>query len=588
MIKKAGKSGESRESEKFGSSAIHNQDVLMYVSMYVSLAGILLFLLAITLGVASQFSSQHITDDAYMWVRYADNVVEHRGIAWNKGVHTYGLTSLLYLAITVIIRLFTEKAPLICNLSSTISGIIFLGLMMFFVTKFFSKNTRLLIMSFLLFAFTINYAESFIHMVSGMDTMFAMAFLMLYLILASWFEKKQTTNTLLTTGVVGGIAYYVRPDLMIFTVGMPGISIVLNYLRKDKKSRKKLRSYLLLLATTIVTFSIELVIASLYFGTPFPLPFYAKVVGLYGPTIIAAYKGIGPTQLLLFLKHYWFVIALPILWVLVDTKKWWQTSSDTFKSSMVAAAVFMTYYSTSVLQIMFHRQRFYYPLVSVLFFLAAFSIRGLIAWSARDKTRKEREKIKKVILWISILLTITALFFVYKMGVIFRNNLEAGLVGDFDIWKEYETNPLPREVWFALDNFSRLPDDLIIGSTEVGMLGAMNPEKKIIDLAGLQETDIAMKRISVLDTIKKYKIDLVYLPHHHYKENLKIILSDKEFLETYTIIPQEKLGPVLLAIAVRKDSKYYGDIMNIVNKESPWILVTSDSNEYLVSQALEE
>ncbi|HUM28423.1 MAG TPA: hypothetical protein PKN81_19430, partial [Anaerolineales bacterium] len=48
-------------------------------------------------------------DDAYMFIRYADNFIHGYGFAWNPdGVQTYGATSILYLGLVIIARIIFQ------------------------------------------------------------------------------------------------------------------------------------------------------------------------------------------------------------------------------------------------------------------------------------------------------------------------------------------------------------------------------------------------------------------------------------------------------------------------------------------------
>jgi len=63
--------------------------------------GLLILLAGVYLGVATwELSVVWLWDDAYMFSRYAHNILNNGAIAWNPdGVPTYGATSLLYLAV---------------------------------------------------------------------------------------------------------------------------------------------------------------------------------------------------------------------------------------------------------------------------------------------------------------------------------------------------------------------------------------------------------------------------------------------------------------------------------------------------------
>ncbi|WP_437649350.1 hypothetical protein [Sorangium sp. So ce362] len=91
----------------------------------------------------------------------------------------------------------------------------------------------------------------------------------------------------------------------------------------------------------------------------------------------------------------------------------------------------------------------------------------------------------------------------------------ANRLGHFNLVKHGSTSG-PQKYWFAIDRVSTLPDDLVMATTEVGMLGAMNLEKTIVDLAGLNDRRFALEPFSADRLFEAYKPDLIYMPHPHY------------------------------------------------------------------------
>ena len=92
----------------------------------------------IALGILSKFSVLHVWDDAYIFVRYADNVLTYAGASWDPGGEvTYGLTSPLFLSIVLPIRILTPNNPAFTALlSSLLSGILFLGLLIALIGRY--------------------------------------------------------------------------------------------------------------------------------------------------------------------------------------------------------------------------------------------------------------------------------------------------------------------------------------------------------------------------------------------------------------------------------------------------------------------
>ena len=62
-------------------------------------------LVQIFLVVLARLDQNRLDDDAYMFVRYARNILNHGAVSWNPGeAPTYGLTSLGYLGLVLLLQ----------------------------------------------------------------------------------------------------------------------------------------------------------------------------------------------------------------------------------------------------------------------------------------------------------------------------------------------------------------------------------------------------------------------------------------------------------------------------------------------------
>jgi hypothetical protein len=121
----------------------------------------------------------------------------------------------------------------------------------------------------------------------------------------------------------------------------------------------------------------------------------------------------------------------------------------------------------------------------------------------------------------------------------------------------------PRTYWFAIDRMSKLPDDLVMATTEVGYLSAMNPYKKVIDMAGLNEAAFALEPFDAERLLKDMTPDLVYMPHEDYTKMVANIQSSPSF-EGYEYWDKRQLQTNKFGMAIRKDSPYYQQMRDIV------------------------
>jgi hypothetical protein len=117
-----------------------------------------------------------------------------------------------------------------------------------------------------------------------------------------------------------------------------------------------------------------------------------------------------------------------------------------------------------------------------------------------------------------------------------------------------------------LDRFARLPDDLVIATTEVGLPGVLAPRKTVVDLAGLNEREFATRPFSAERLFARYRPDLVYMPHRNYAEMARAIEKRLES-EGYDLYTARQLGMDDFGLAIRRDSRHYEAMREIVGME---------------------
>ncbi len=296
----------------------------------------------IGLGILSQFSAQFVLDDAYMFVRYADNLLSEGRLSWNPGGEaTYGLTSCLYLGVVLAVRFLVSGNPaLAAGLSSLVSGLVFVLLLAVLLRRY--TDTRpaggslLALMGLFSLAVSIPYLAS--HFVSGMDTAFAFVFLTLYIILCRRYERHSSLARVLGLEIWGGLAFFARPDLMLFTFFVP-VSMVL--FGADRKAK---RDGLWILGLTVGVTGVQVGFASYYFGSALPLPFYAKGMRLYGDYLIEQYRLVPFTEWLYYLASYWYLALIVGADLVLNFRRWRSGVSAVEKGLLIATCLFIFYY----------------------------------------------------------------------------------------------------------------------------------------------------------------------------------------------------------------------------------------------------
>src|SRR5262249_16046482 len=129
------------------------------------------------------------------------------------------------------------------------------------------------------------------HCVSGMDTTFALLGLTIYIGTAVATERQPSRRRLVALGLQGGLLWWVRPDLMLYTLCVPAALFAMT---RDAEVRRRALQVPGPPAATVATL---VAVSWIYFQSPLPLPFYVKIGHLYEPPVYAAHRGYPAFQL---------------------------------------------------------------------------------------------------------------------------------------------------------------------------------------------------------------------------------------------------------------------------------------------------
>jgi hypothetical protein len=296
--------------------------------------------------------------------------------------------------------------------------------------------------------------------------------------------------------------------------------------------------------------------------SPLPLPFYAKSLGIYGDFIRQQYRSVPMDQFLGFIRSFMLLFVIIVLRVIIDLKNRRFDTSALNKGLLAATCLFFCFYLFFVLQVGYYEQRFYYPTFPAIAFVAASDGNWLIRRfrsMVPSFIRKYREPIQFCFFLTVCCLAICLTESCFRQSAYWIGQNKGSLFR-FNVREEYATG-WSSTYWVCLDRFSTLPDDLTLATTEVGRPAALNPRKRVIDLAGLNETDFAHQRFSADVFFGKYQPDLIYIPHPHYKEMIEQIIRHPYFVSHYDYFH----GPALfMGIALRRDGKYYQDMRRML------------------------
>ncbi|MEM7530783.1 MAG: hypothetical protein AAF639_01290 [Chloroflexota bacterium] len=539
--------------------AIHNQtrtfNTLLFFSFFAIVIGIFCSIFVQEIGAPDV-----VWDDAYMFVRYAHNFLHEGQISWNpQGPATFGLTSMLYWAVMVVpIHTLTESTRVTAIMASFLSGCLFLLLTIWMIMRHTAAGPMGKRLMVLLMLVLITYPREAIseHFLTGMDTMFALAGVTAYILLAKWHEQSPSLASVCLVGIAGAMLASIRPELLLYAVMVPSICFLF---AQDARSRWTA------IGVGTVTIAVLLLMvgaAARYLNSPLPLPFYAKGLKLYGDAFYAVYAFDSFVYAKEFVVYYNGLLALILLGVLYHPKRWWQGLTPADRGILGAAILFSLYFLLLVTPIMGMFSRFYYPLLPVILFLAVRTY-SIFADKLAGLKNDIHSYLSHQATLPALLLVLIIIFTPYLYQVRYLVKMPRY---PLDVYAFYLSDSRVRHLWFELNQFSRLPDEVTMATTEIGLVGVMNPDKVVIDLAGLNEREIAHNGFSAQWLLQTHQPDLIYLPFPHYQTMIGELLNNPQFQAEYTYFSAQQLHRAM-GIALSIDSPYYAEMLDIVQSQ---------------------
>ncbi len=514
----------------------------------VGTTGLFLFL-----NLSLRITGVVVWDDAYFFVRYADNLLENGSWSWNPGASsTYGLTSLAYGVQVCTLRIFDVAPALTLWLGSFVWGgisLLLIGKLMFTCTG--SKGEIQHFIGFLAIvtlAFQIPQLAQ--HFTSGMDTMMGVAWISGYLLLFKYWESSLSLGKVFVLGLLGGLTWLVRPELTLFTVGLPlGVA-----LWSETKLVKLKGLSILLFTGSVLTSCIFL--TKNYFGKIFPLAFWVKSAGSYGPEITLKYRLEGLEHLGIFAACNWIPFGVIIGTIVAGKKYWWQNLSPGDRMLFVGVFLFLIYESIFVLQIMGYNQRFYFPVWPVLMYLVGRFLTILLEKHSRRLSIgtfriQWRDTMGPIVL---VALAISLSTWLQRPRNLRR---DWGKFANEDVY-----TGIGKHNWPLLPSWAIFPNNFKLGGTELGIPGVMHPEKIVVDFTGLHDPKM-LGKFSVEHLLEQAP-DLIYMPHPDYVGMHQVLNRSTEFQNAYHVYEPEVLQSYL-GIALRRKSQYYYKMKGIVD-----------------------
>jgi hypothetical protein len=531
------------------------QLTLARLTRAVAIATVAVCAALVAAKVVVRFDLSALWDDAYITTRYATNVLRTGRIAWNPGGEAvYGLTGPLILVLALPLEIVTRhNQALAATLTSAIAGVAAVTLMVLVLRRTVDASSGAKWGGGVLVAVCIALSATPDHFTSGMDTTFVIAYAALILLVFHRMEQSCSQRSAIVAGVVGGLAFWVRPDLLAYV--LPVATLAVGAARRELR-----RAGLVALGICAAVLALIVLVNILYFHSPLPLPFYAKGTRLYGSSIWRAYQGVASTELVAFLTYYWPLLAIALAYGISSLRS--RVRAAPLELGVLCGVlVCLYYYWRLALPVMYFSARFYQPTLPFLCWLSWRAI-GRLERALGPAAEKSHLALLGCAGMLAAWTSLVPMLLTTLRDI--SGALIAKRVGHFDI-HFHSRQAGPQSYWFRFDRFAALPDDLVIATTEVGMLGALAPDKVVLDLAGLNERSLAHGAFEAAWLFDRHP-DVIYMPHPHYVEMIKAIHSSPAF-DRYDFFDKSEIGAKEFGLAIWKDSPYYPAMRAIVDKK---------------------
>ena len=255
-------------------------------------------------------------DDAFITFRYADNVSQCSGLRWNRGdlMPTEGMTAMSWVFILAafhsIFKIdFVILSKVIGTLAVLFSAwVITRHIYNHILTTMTSKHA--LGVSFLAAGTFLMNGELAYHSISGMETALALCLVSLFCTLLASLYNTPTKRQAMVTALAAVVCGLTRPEM--------NAAIFLSMLTNIAVAHNRRLNVCYCLAPYLISGFVYFTWRWLYFGLPFPLPFYIKQFA-----VNSFLPGFGPT--LSFFRSHWPLWPAMIIAVagLKRLKNWW-------------------------------------------------------------------------------------------------------------------------------------------------------------------------------------------------------------------------------------------------------------------------
>lgn len=464
-----------------------------------------------------------IVDDAYIFFRYAENIVNGHGFVWNIGEQPIeGYTSFLYL----VVLIFAKFLSLDLELFSIIFGIITSTLTLYFsflIYQHLHSNKNGAILENIITVILIALSPAFLYWsVAGMETSFYSMLLLLTIYSFLKFpdlsreiskgkvlkeDRNYLTGLTLFKGVLFGLLCVTRLEAVLFFL------LALYYLMKQENSFIKIRinkSVVLFTLGFTIIFAAYFIWRWSYFGYFLPNTFYAKTGG--GLQQITG----GFLYVLKSLRLFYGLGWIPLVFVMFFFKK----NMFTGKAGFVLSFALISLATTILIGgDHFNYGRFVLPVFPLLFVVFLPALNRMLSVQIKYLNIKPFYRVAAILIFLIITLIVKP---VYKQVISgFQNLLESKkeILAVYDESTEEEIIDW-QHGWVIMGKaLKQIADkDDYIAAVPIGAIGYYS-KVNIIDMVGIVDPVIAHEKFSS-NLVKKWTPG-------HTKGNGKYILSRK-------------------------------------------------------------
>lgn len=478
-------------------------------------------------------------DDAYMYHRYGAHLLSGVGVAWNPdGPPTYGLTSQLWLLVLLPLFTLPLSAATALQLASWLTG----GLAIAVMARALVREAQSAVLSDPAVAISAVGLPLLLHpafaaqLTTGMDTMLSLLLNAAIMLVAIRYARTPSLGLAIVSGFVSLAAILARPENGICALGVPFLAFV------SRPPMKPWRDLAWLVAVPLALVIVSLAAAHLYYGSALPLSFYAKSAhgydGFLNPESAIGYLVVALS------------CAIPFIAALAIGMR--RGVRPPMLAFAIPAAMTVCYLLT-VRQIMGWNGRFFIPFLPYIVIPGVLSLDTMLA---RGLTVRElgRPLVRGIGVGFAAVLGAVVL----QRGI---DGLSSGAHLPQAIAEPrlaYKaTAPLPEKPWFTVVRqigdgvVSRLPPGSVVAASEVGYIGSVALDVAVVDLVGLNDTQIGRTGMS-MDYLLGLKPDLIWFPHRDYTGLRSMLLSDPRLYESYVVIA----GAFNYGVAIRRDGPH--------------------------------